>query len=544
MVCDLGGGTFDATILGLQGTKFDPLATVGDRELGGHDWTSDLKDLAAERIILDAHEDPRNDVGPRETLYDACEQAKRGFKMVDPQMVACSMGNQMRQVSITQKDFEERTEHLIRRMLDTCENCLKKAGMGWKDLQTILMVGGSSRMRRVAEALREASGRQPELARTPDTMVVFGAAHIARGIVGATSRLAATPPGGRQSSTTSGISAEPEVRSNRALGTQAYDRDSKQVVNVLVLPHGLKAPVERSCDDFEISVDNQENFDIPVAEYEDRTFDENQYTEPGTNFRFWCRKGSRHGERIRVTLGYDKSLIIQAEAVDLTTNQALRVDRVPYRKPTAGALRIVPKWVVFALDVSGSMSEHNKISIAKDALVTNARDLLAAGGGDCKVGIVTFSAESTAICQPTSDIDEIERCVSPVSTDSTTAMDKGIREAVHMVMTAPAGVDRTVVMVTDGMPDSRDDTLAAKVFAEGRGVRLSTLGVGHDEVDEQFLGQLGPFLAVDFDKIADGIATLLSISKFGQTQGSQGSASGTRGGIWYDPTGMKGGKKP
>ena len=486
MVCDLGGGTFDTTILQMMDGQFDPIATVGNRLLGGHDWTSELVDLVAERVVAEAQEDPKNDPASEGMLYEACEKAKRNFNKGEEEMIPCTVKGQLIDIKITRKDFEERTEYLVAKMLTTCENCLKKAGLEWREIDNVLMVGGSSRMLRIGQALQDAWGKKPELARAPDTMVVNGAAIMARG--GIRTRKHA---GGLSVGRSGGITTvNPKRRTARALGTRAYDRQRNCVVSVLVMPHGLEAPANRSCEDLEVSTDGQKFFDIPVMEYEDKMFDENDHQEPVGNYRFFCLEIAKRGDRIKVTLGYDKSQISYAEASDIKTGKILQVDKVAYKEPDLSQITILvkPRWVVFALDVSGSMDTDDKIGDAKKVLVESTRELLAGAGGQCRVGIVTFSESVNTICSPTSDFDEIERCVSSIKTASTTAMHKGIREAVHLAMLAPAGTDREVVLVTDGMPDpdTKDDTRSAAMFANSNGVKLSMLGIGKGDVDKNY----------------------------------------------------------
>lgn len=523
LIGDLGGGTFDSTILQMVNGQFDPIATVGDRMLGGHDWTSELVDLACERFVTEGADDPKNDPETEHMLYEACENVKRAFGKLPEQAIACTIGGQLRQVTVTRAEFEDRSEYLISRMITTCENCLKKGNLSWHEIDSILMVGGSSRMPRVGAALEAAGGKKPELARTPDTMVVNGAAIMARGGVRTRAQ-----SGGISLGRAGGITiVNPKRRTTRALGTRVYDRNQKRVVSALVMPHGEEAPAKRSREDLEVTVNKQEYFDIPVMEYEDKEFDENERLEPVANFRFYCLPQSKRGDRVKVTLGYDKSQIPFAEALDIGTGRPLRIERAEYKEPDPAQMvfAIKPRWVIFALDVSGSMSTHNKIDIAKNGLLKNSRDLLACGGG-CSVGIVSFSETATRVCDPTESIDEIERRLAPLHTATTTAMHDGIREAVHMAMMAPAGAEREVVLVTDGLPDSSDKAKDAARFAHSNGVKLSILGVGHADVDENFLNQLGPTLVVEMHQMGDGIASLLSLSNAPAMSGAMQNVTG------------------
>jgi uncharacterized protein YegL len=157
-----------------------------------------------------------------------------------------------------------------------------------------------------------------------------------------------------------------------------------------------------------------------------------------------------------------------------------------------------------------------KIAAAKQALVSNARGLLALGGDACKVGIVSFAGSASIVCNPTSDIAAIEKAAATMAAYGTTAMDEGILLAIKVASGAPEGADRDVVMLTDGMPDEgrRQTTLKAAGEAKSRSVTLSSLGVGRDQVDQAYLSQLSPMsLVIDkADGIADAMTTLLTQS--------------------------------
>lgn len=528
MVCDLGGGTFDATILERKGGQLNPVATVGDRMLGGHDWTSALVELVADRVRDQGAVDPRQDPSVEQRLYEDCERAKRDFSSLTEQVLTVPSGGQLRQITITRADFESRTEPMITQMLTTCANCLAKASLTWRDVDQVLMVGGSSRLRRMSEALAEASGRVPVLARTPDTMVVNGAAMMARGFV-------RTRPqaGGLSVGRVGGITTvNPGRRTVRDLGTRVFDRQQRAVVNVLVMPRNVEVPCRRSRDDFEVSVDDQKYFDIPVVEYEEQQFDANVYLEPVGNYRFFCGTHAKRGDRISVTLGYDGSQICFAEAKELRTGRPLQVEKAEYREPDVNSQRGAgaPRWVIFALDVSYSMETAGKIGTAKQVLIDKARELLAVPGGMHRVGVVTFGSGAQCIVAPTTDINAIERHVTPITVDGSTPMDAGLDESARALAGAPAGVEREVVLVTDGMPDSQASTSTAASRVSSGGLKLSVLGIGKNDVDEAYLLSLTPHvLVVDATSMAAGLDSLLSI---GGSAGAQEGGLMEGGGKW------------
>jgi len=507
LVCDLGGGTFDATVLTLEGDVFKPMSTMGDRKLGGHEWTSELVDLVAEKVRAETGEDPRNDLLARQVLYENCERSKRAFAQVAEVPVSLPWKGRTVDVRVTRDEFEARTEYLMTNMVSWCQQSLEKIGLKWKQIDRILMVGGSSRLRRMAAALEEESGKKPVLCNTPDLAVAYGAAIMAKGKV----RTRKSSGGVTDSRPGGGLTdvawERPIVRS---LGTRVFDRDRVCIMNALIIPHGTATPVSKSSDDFEISVNGQEFFDVPIVEFDNETL-----FDAICCYRFWCIADAKRGERIRITFHYDNNGALTAEAADVGTGKTLRCDAVKYQEPNIEELsvRLNRRWVVFALDVSGSM-EGDKIRRAKEALIKNARELIELGDGECLVGVASFSSDADIVCRPTADADALAASVRGITTGTTTAMDEGINVARELVLGAPAGADRDVVLVTDGMPDGdrRQSTCEAAARTKSMGVDLSVLGIGSGDVDEDFLKVLTPnFLVIDSLKdMGKQVGTLLT----------------------------------
>lgn len=513
LVCDLGGGTYDATVMTYRGGSFEPLASMGDRQLGGHDWTMELVDLAAERFRQALGEDPRDDLVAGQMLYEACEQAKRDFARQTEVIIPCHHRGRMEQQRVTRDEFEARTEWRVHALVMWSERALEKAGLSWRGVDRVLLVGGSSRLRRMGLALEEASGKQAVRTGEPNLMVAYGAAILARGKVRprrAPGGLVEAPAGGL-------VEVDYKRIIARALGTRiiVFEGAGARLTNELLIPHSTESPVSRSRSDFEVSSDVQEQFDVPVVEFEsDEEFD------VVGNYRFRCPPGAKRGDRIKVTFSYDISGIVSVEAEDVKTGRALAGDRLPYEEPDLSQVSRVavrPRWVVFAVDTSYSM-EGEKMNEAKKAVVGNAEELLRVGGEQCRVGIVSFDTQAQIVCRPTSDLAALRGAVAGMHPNGATAMDEGIRQAVELVLGAPAGTDRDVVLLTDGMPDPhrRDSTQVAAEEARRRGVTLSTLGVSvhQGDVDLAYLQTLTPLSLVieGVDGVAQAMTTLLTKS--------------------------------
>ncbi len=495
LVCDLGGGTYDATVLEFIDGTFLPLATMGSRELGGHDWTMALVDLAARRFIDKTGEDPRNDLMAAQQLYEDCEKAKRDFARLDKIAITCRYQHIVEDIPVTRDEFESATEGKILQTTMWTEHAVEKAGLTWDKIDRILLVGGSSRLRRMGEALAAVSEKTPVLVGEPDLMVALGAAILAKGKVRPRKRAGGLVENAGQGTKGGLVEVSFKRTTARSLGTRAIVMENGKplVRNSLIIAHGTQSPVSRSREDYEISYTGQSYFDLPVVEFED----EEDYDQINS-YRFHCPPDAVRGDRIRIVFHYDVSGIVGVEATDLKTGAPLAKETVPYEEPDPNEIPMVkanPRWVVFAVDESGSM-EGAKMQHAREAVLENARELLAGGGDAVRVGIVSFNARAHDKCQPTSLIGEVERAVSELSPKSTTNLAEGLEHAMAMVSGAPAGTDRDIVVLTDGMPDDRSAALQAGGRIASGGVTLSMLGVGFKDVDEAFLGQLTPIKLV------------------------------------------------
>jgi molecular chaperone DnaK len=176
LVFDLGGGTFDVTIVEIKGTDFTALATDGDVSLGGKDWDERLIALAADRFQAQVQENPRDNAYSLQELSLSAESAKRTLTERKKAAVHINhLGRRLR-IEVTRDEFEEATAALVERTRMTSEIVVRQAGVAWADIDRVLLVGGSTRMPAVRRMLRELTGKEPEASLSPDEAVAHGAA--------------------------------------------------------------------------------------------------------------------------------------------------------------------------------------------------------------------------------------------------------------------------------------------------------------------------------------------------------------------------------
>ena len=186
LVYDLGGGTFDASVLEIQGDVYEVVSTGGDTFLGGVDFDSQLVDHLAFAFMREHGFPPPADRVVWQRLRDAAEETKvalsaRTSAVAEvPHLCKDARGRDAHlRVTVTREELEHLTARLVERTLEVCEEALAAKGLGKDDLQEILLVGGQSRMPLVWKRIRERFGREPSKAVHPDEAVALGAALLA-----------------------------------------------------------------------------------------------------------------------------------------------------------------------------------------------------------------------------------------------------------------------------------------------------------------------------------------------------------------------------
>ncbi|HIT44356.1 TPA: molecular chaperone DnaK, partial [Candidatus Avacholeplasma faecigallinarum] len=183
LVFDLGGGTFDVSILSLADGTFEVLSTAGDNVLGGDDFDKVIMDWLVAEFKKESGVDLSNDKMALQRLKDASEKAKKdlsGVTSVEISLPFISMsptsGPLHLNRTLTRAKFDELTQHLVDRCLGPVRRALKDAKLTPKDLDQVLLVGGSTRIPAVQELVKKELGKEPNKSVNPDEVVAMGAA--------------------------------------------------------------------------------------------------------------------------------------------------------------------------------------------------------------------------------------------------------------------------------------------------------------------------------------------------------------------------------
>ncbi len=182
MVFDLGGGTFDVSILELGDGVFEVLATRGNNHLGGDDFDERLIDYIAEQFKRESGVDLKADRMALQRLKEAAEKAKKELSTTKssninlPFITATSAGPLHLNMDITRAKFDELTADLVAKTIEPVKQALQDAGITASDVEKVLLVGGSTRIPAVQDAVRKLIGKEPQKDINPDESVAIGAA--------------------------------------------------------------------------------------------------------------------------------------------------------------------------------------------------------------------------------------------------------------------------------------------------------------------------------------------------------------------------------
>ncbi|WP_412520897.1 molecular chaperone DnaK [Staphylococcus simulans] len=182
LVFDLGGGTFDVSILELGDGVFEVLSTAGDNKLGGDDFDQVIIDYLVSEFKKENSIDLSQDKMALQRLKDAAEKAKKDLSGVSqtqislPFISAGESGPLHLEITLTRSKFEELSDDLVRRTMEPTRQALKDAGLTSKDIDEVILVGGSTRIPAVQEAVKKEIGKEPNKSVNPDEVVAMGAA--------------------------------------------------------------------------------------------------------------------------------------------------------------------------------------------------------------------------------------------------------------------------------------------------------------------------------------------------------------------------------
>ncbi|MDE5949912.1 MAG: molecular chaperone DnaK [Malacoplasma sp.] len=305
LVYDLGGGTFDVSILEIADGTFEVLSTSGDNHLGGDDWDQKIIDWIISEVKTKDNVDLSKDKMAMQRLKDAAEKAKidlSGLKEVDislPFIAMTDNGPLNVDLKLTRAKFEDLTKDLLQRTIKPVDDALKEAKLSASDIHKVLLVGGSTRMPAVEELVKSKLGKNPDKTINPDEVVAAGAAiqgGVLMGDVKDILLLDVTPL--TLSIETMGGVATPLIKRNSTI------------------------PISKS-QIFSTAADNQPAVDVHVLQGERQMASDNKSL--GRFVLDGIEPAPRGVPQIEITFNIDANGILNVKAVDKKTNKEANI---------------------------------------------------------------------------------------------------------------------------------------------------------------------------------------------------------------------------
>ncbi len=334
LVFDLGGGTLDLAVVRYSPDEVSVVASDGDLELGGLDWTRVLTDMAAEHFIESFEADPREHPESLQHLSLEAEQAKRSLSVRNRAAVTVRHQNRLRTWQIERAEFEERSRKLLDRCQQVVQRILKENRLGWARIDTVLTTGGASRMPMVRALLAQLSGRTLNTTLSPDQSIAHGAALYA-GMLQDDPRATRRKYAGGQSER-----SQPVLKnvSGRALGILVRQEETGQRVPHYLIPANSPLPASATSV-YGTVVQNQRKVHVWIVE-------SGAGSDRAPTVLGDCRISGLpadlpEGTEIEVTLSYDHQARVHVTAREPISGAEAEIEilRSENLREAAGAMR-------------------------------------------------------------------------------------------------------------------------------------------------------------------------------------------------------------
>ena len=363
LVYDLGGGTFDVTILEVAGTVYRAIATDGDVQLGGKDFDERIVEYLAERFIEEHGVDPRSDPRDASQLWVDAQRAKHTLSQRSKTSTVVFHAGLRLSVELTRRQFEQMTRDLLDRTETTTSLVVREAGLSWSQIDRVLLVGGSSRMPAVAEMLKRVTGKEVDCSLSPDEAVAHGAALHAAMLT-------------RKEHPTFANCQLVNVNSH-SLGVRGIDNQTRRRVNAVMIPRNTPLPCKLA-KIFTTVDDDQRSVKVVVLEGESHRPDD--CIQLGECVIRDLPPGLPAGSKIEVTYSYEPDGRVSVSARIPQTRQSAHVE---IRRANSVELEDLNSWRRRLL--SDDTKEGSSVELSDPGSVLRRLDQLYAEIGNAAV---------------------------------------------------------------------------------------------------------------------------------------------------------------
>lgn len=480
LVYDLGGGTFDVSLVRISDTELRVIGTDGDHSLGGKDWDDRLVSELAQRFNAEFRTEL---VGENyDDLLVRAEALKRSLSVREVVEISLQAGGHTARYQVTRAQFENLTGDLLERTRRLTERVLEEAGLGWDQISGVVPVGGSTRLPMVRALLAEISGRPSLAGVQPDEAVALGAA-----IQAALDLEAAQPTGPRFFLPSR--RAVVDVMSH-SLGMIATNRDNNRYVNSILIRRNQPIPsLETRPYRLRVSRRHQNRLEVFLTQAE--SDDPLQCVYLGKYVFSDIPVGSAPSCDIDVTYAYAQGGVVKVSAKERASGHELSLsveplpDDVPARfagSPAADRARDrVAVYLVF--DVSGSMGGSPLVEAKKAAHAFIAE----CDPAMMTIGIMAVANEVRVLLAASENVMEIEHAIDRLEVGLGYGNSAHPFDEVHRLL-EPLPGPRYAVVLADGVWEQQMHAVKRAQRCHAAGIEIIAVGFGG--ADQKFLRQI------------------------------------------------------
>lgn len=496
MVYDLGGGTFDVTIVRISKGNIEVIGTDGNHILGGKDWDAAIVKYVCDQFIDEYDVDPRDDLPTKNELIVAAEGYKKTLSIAESVTIPINYEGYSAKYTLTRDEFESMTEHLLEATKEVCLNLMGDLGLAWTDIDEILLVGGSTRMPAVARFLRDLTGREVIAHSDTDLAVAKGAAIVSE----------------LYNSKATGLRAEMTVIDVTAhsLGALSVSPDGSKFVNEIIIKKNSKVPCTASRQ-FTIKKGNMtDRIEVYTLQGESRMPLDCNVLAKVVITGFY---NNGQGLNVDIEYNYDQNGVVNIAAYQ--DGEPLTVEAQPIDEDIrwmGGSPKnrrsdeCILKNIAICVDLSRSMDgepiERAKASI-RDFVNTLQNDdtyFSLIGFGDKIKVVQELSNDPRAVL---ASIDELKVKMVGRGTDASPL------DTARSMLGSKPGVG-IIVVLTDGIWGKRDRAVEQAIGCRNDNITIIAVGLG--EADTSFLRQIATVddgaLFTTIDRLGDTFGTI------------------------------------
>ncbi|WP_437191633.1 Hsp70 family protein [Planctomicrobium sp. SH527] len=313
LVFDLGGGTFDLSLVQYNRNHVNVIASGGDLKLGGLDWNQALSNHICTLFSRESSSDPRTDRESLQALSLEIEQAKRSLSVRPRSSILVQHSGRRCSYNIAREEFEQLTAPLLKRTEEITQEMLKQHKKGWAHVDTVLITGGASRMPSIRNMLKRISGTTPNQTLSPDQSISHGAAYYA-GIL-LSERKSEPSTLNKESAERLGKFRQQSV-TGRGLGILVRDLETQTLQPHILIPKNTPLPCAYR-QRFGTVIENQPRVELHIIE--SSTSSETSHVEIGTCVIDQLPNQLPIGSPIEVTIRYDEQARVFVDAIEVAS---------------------------------------------------------------------------------------------------------------------------------------------------------------------------------------------------------------------------------